>query len=207
MTDLIESLKWRYATKKFDPAQKVAEGDLNELLEVLRLAPSSFGLQPWSFMVITNPELRKKLQEHAWGQSQVVDASHLIVLTARTDLDEAYVKHYIDEVAEQRDIPEESLKGYHDMMSGFIQGKPKEELVVWAQKQAYIALGMLLEAAALKRIDACPMEGFDSAKFDEILGLTNTTTTVLCPIGYRGDDPVAKLAKVRFKKEDVVVVK
>jgi len=200
MTDIIKALNWRYATKKFDPAKKVSEADLNELLEALRLAPSSYGLQPWKFIVITNPELRKKLREHAWNQPQVTDASHLIVLAARTDLDEKYVKEYVGELARLRNIPVSSLKGYDDMMTGFVKGTSKEELIHWAKKQVYLALGMLLEAAALKRIDACPMEGFDAQKFDEVLELKNLTAAVLCTIGYRSpDDPAAKLEKVRFK--------
>jgi len=200
MTDIIEALKWRYATKKFDPSKKVSEADLNELLEALRLAPSSYGLQPWKFIVITNPELRRKLREHAWNQPQITDASHLIVLAARTDLDEKYVKEYVKEISRQRGVSLESVKGYDDMMTGFVKGTSKEELIHWAKKQVYLALGMLLEAAALKRVDACPMEGFDAQKFDEVLELKNLTATVLCTIGYRSpDDPASKLEKVRFK--------
>jgi len=199
-SQVIKALNWRYATKKFDPSKKVSDEDLNELLEVLRLAPSSWGLQPWKFIVVTNPELRKKLREHAWGQPQVTDASHLIVLAARTDLDEKYVKEYVKEISKQRGVSLESVKGYEDMMTDFVKGTSKEELIHWAKKQVYLALGMLLEAAALKHIDACPMEGFDAQKFDEVLELKNLTAAVLCTIGYRSpDDPASKLEKVRFK--------
>jgi nitroreductase len=201
MTEIIKALNWRYATKKFDPSKKVSEEDLNELLESARLAPSSYGLQPWKFVVVTNPDLRKKLREHAWGQPQITDASHLIVLAARTDVDEKYIKEYVAEIAKQRSVPVESVKGYEDMMIGDLTQRPKDALLDWSKRQTYIALGFLLFAAALKRIDACPMEGFDPAKFDELLGLKkkNLTSVALCPVGYRADDPASKSVKVRFK--------
>lgn len=210
MTDLIKALNWRYATKKFDTSKKVSEADLNELLEAARLAPSSYGLQPWTFVVITNPELRKKLREHAWNQPQITDASHLIVLATRTDVDEEYVKHYVEEIARQRNVPVESLKAAQDMMTGDVKSRSKDAVVDWSKHQTYIALGFLLFAAAQKRIDACPMEGFDPAKFNEVLGLKerHLTATVLCAIGYRaGDDKAAQNVKVRFPKPDVVIEK
>jgi nitroreductase len=209
-TPIIEALQWRYATKKFDTAKKVSETDLQELLEAMRLAPSSYGLQPWKFLVVTNNELRLKLREHAWGQPQVTDASHLIVLCARTDLNEAYVKKYAESIAKTRNIPVESLKNYEQMMLGFVKNTTPEHLVEWAKLQVYLALGILLESTALKRIDACPMEGFDANKFDEILELKkqNLTTTVLCPIGYRStDDKTATQAKVRFDANDTIIKK
>lgn len=202
MTNTIEALKWRYATKKFDAKKKVSDADLNELLEALRLSPSSYGLQPWKFIVITNPELRKNLREHAWNQPQITDASHLIVLATRTDVDEKYVKQYVNEIAKQRGVPVDSLQGYQDMMTGDVKNRSKEAIVEWSKHQTYIALGFLLETAALKQIDACPMEGFDKVKFDEILDLKkkNLTATVLCSVGYRAaDDAYAQNAKVRFK--------
>ncbi len=202
MTKNIKALNWRYATKKFDPLKKVSEENLNELLESARLAPSSYGLQPWKLVVVTNPELRKKLREHAWGQPQITDASHLIVLAARTDVDEKYIKEYVGEISKQRNVAVESLKGYQDMMVGDLTSRPKEAVLEWSKHQTYIALGFLLFAAAQKHIDACPMEGFDPAKFDEVLGLKkhNLASAVLCTIGYRAaDDPAAKNVKVRFK--------
>lgn len=207
---IIDALQWRYATKKFDPSKKISEIDLHELLEAARLAPSSYGLQPWGFVVVTDPALRKQLREHAWNQAQVEDASHLIVLCARTDVNEAFVKQYIETIVKTRNVPRESLKGGEDMILGFVKGETPESLVAWAQKQVYLALGILLESAALKRIDACPMEGFDPAKFDEVLGLKkhNMTATVLCTLGYRAaDDHAAKHMKVRFAAGDVIIKK
>jgi len=208
MTDIIKALNWRYATKKFDTEKKVSEADLKELLEALRLSPSSYGLQLWKFIVITNPELRKNLREHAWNQPQITDASHLIVLATRTDVDEKYVKQYVAEIAKQRSVPIESLKGYQDMMIGDVKNRSKEAVVEWSKHQTYIALGFLLETAALKRIDACPMEGFDKAKFDEILNLKaeNLAATVLCAVGYRAaDDGYAQNAKVRFDQKNLII--
>jgi nitroreductase len=207
---IIDALQWRYATKKFDASKKVSEADLHELLEAARLAPSSYGLQPWGFVVVTDPALRKRLREHAWNQAQIEDASHLIVLCARTDVDEKFVKRYVESIAKTRNVPVESIKGYEDMMVGFVKGETPASMVAWAQRQVYLALGVLLEAAALKRIDACPMEGFDPAKFDEVLALKkhNLTAAVLCTLGYRAaDDHSAKHLKVRFSANDVVLKK
>jgi len=209
MAEIIKALNWRYATKKFDTAKKVSDNDINELLEAARLAPSSYGLQPWTFVVVTNPELRKKLREHAWNQPQITDASHLIVLATRTDVDEDYVKRYVEEIAKERKVAVDSLKAYQDMMTGDVKTRSKNAIVDWSKHQTYIALGFLLFAAAQKRIDTCPMEGFDPAKFDEILGLKekHLASTVLCTIGYRADDPAAANVKVRFSKSDVVIEK
>ena len=207
---IIEALQWRYATKKFDPAKKVSENDVQELLEAARLAPSSYGLQPWGFVVVTDPAVRKRLRAHAWNQPQVEDASHLIVLCARTDIDAKYVKRFVQSIAKARGVPEESLKNYEGIMLDFVKNTPPGDLISWAKHQVYLALGILLESAALKRIDACPMEGFDAKQFDDILGLAqhNLTAAALCAIGYRApDDHAAALAKVRFAASDVVLKK
>jgi nitroreductase len=205
---ILSALQCRYATKKFDPTKKVSEADLQELLEALHLSASSYGLQPWKFVVVTDTKLRNELRQHAWNQPQVTDASHLLVLCARTDLNEEYVTKYVQFIAETRGIPVDSLKGYQDMMLGFVAHKDKAALVAWAKLQVYLALGTLLSAAAQKSIDSCPMEGFDATAFDEILGLEKKglTTAVLCPVGYRAvDDSSAAAKKVRFAMKDVVV--
>ena len=208
MINILKALEWRYATKQFDVTKKIPSRDFEELLEVLRLAPSSFGLQPWKFIVVKNAELRTKLREAAWGQPQVTDSSHFIVLCARTDVDEKFVNHFVGAIAKTRKVSLESLKGYQEMMMGSMSSKTEQARIDWSKKQVYIALGMLLEAAALKGIDAAPMEGFSSDQFDEILGLKkeHLTATVLCALGYRTDnDPAARQAKVRFSKEEVVI--
>lgn len=207
---ILNDLQWRYATKQFDPTQKVSENNFQELLEALRLSASSFGLQPWKFIVVTDAKLRKELQQHAWNQPQIVDASHLLVLCARTDVDETYIKKYVETLAVHRKVSGDSLKGYQDMMLGFIAHKDRAALIGWAKLQVYLALGSLLTVCAHKRIDTCPMEGFDATAFDKILGLEkmHLTTAVLCPIGYRSaDDTYALAAKVRFGIDEIVLRK
>ena len=208
---IIKALKWRYATKKFDPAKKVSDADLNEILESGRLAPTSFGLQPLKFIVVSDAKLREELKASAWNQAQITDSSQLIVLAARTDIDDKFVKKFIEKIAEVRKISAASLKGYEDMMVGSMSQKAKDNtLNDWSARQVYIALGVMLETAALKRIDSCPMEGFDKAKFDEILGLKkeNLASVVLMAVGYRAaDDSYAQNAKVRFDQKDLVMGK
>ena len=206
MNKIIEDLNWRYATKKFDASRKLTQDDVHELLEALRLAPSSFGLQPWKFLVVTDAKTREQLREHAFNQPQITEASHLIVLCARTDMDEKHVGRFVESIASTRGIPKESLDEYAQVMVGSVSGRPREHLIEWSKRQVYIAVGFLLSAAAQKRIDACPMEGFDSAKFDEVLGLRekNLTSTVLCALGHRGEDTYSGAKKVRFGREDVM---
>lgn len=205
---LIPALKWRYATKQFDPTKKVPETEFNELTEALRLSASSFGLQPWKFFVIKNPAIRAKIREHAWGQSQVTDASHLIVLAARKGIDDEYIRHFIKATAETRKTTIEALKGYEDMMLNAVRNMPPEAVTAWNQRQVYIALGTLLLAAAEKGIDACPMEGFDPKKVDEVLGLKDFTVTAICPVGYRAaSDSYATAAKVRFPASEVIEIR
>jgi nitroreductase/dihydropteridine reductase len=202
--NIINALEWRYATKKFDTTKKISATELDELTEVLRLAPSSFGLQPWKFIVVKDTTLRNKLKGAAWNQAQLTDASHLIVLCARTDVDAAFVRRYVEHTASTRKLPVDALKGFEEMMLGSVNGRTKEAVVEWNKRQVYIALGMLLEAAALKNIDACPMEGFEPAQFDKILDLTDCTATVICALGHRAaDDRLSP--KVRFPKNEVIV--
>ena len=211
-SNIIESLEWRYATKKFDTEKKVSAEDLNEILESGRLAPSSFGLQPWKFIVITDAKLREQLKAVSWNQPQVTDASHLIVLTVNTNVDAKFVDKYVKKIAEVRKVPVENLKGYADMMNGSISAKSSQganSVVDWSTHQVYIALGMMLTTAAVKKIDAAPMEGFDSSKYDEMLNLKQQGlhAVALMAIGYRKDDPDAVKAKVRFDMKDIIIKK
>lgn len=201
------SLRWRYATKKFDTKKEIAAETLQELLEVLRLAPSSFGLQPWKFIVVTDPAVRQELRKSAWGQPQITEASHLIVLCAKTAMDTSYIKDFIARTAQANGIPVESLNDYQGMMLGFIQNQTPEQTAAWMSRQVYIPLGLLLGECAQRKIDACPMEGFDPQKFDEILKLKDQGyhATVLCAVGYRAaDDAYARHAKVRFSEREVI---
>jgi len=203
-----EALLWRYATKKFDPTKKLSEKELQPLLDALRLSPSSYGLQPYQFILVTDPAIRQKIKEGAWNQPQVTDASHLIVLCARTSIDVAYVDAFVQMISEERGVPIESLKSYRDMMAGFVEGMPAEALKEWMKRQAYIPLGCILTVAAEHRIDACPMEGFDPAKVNEILGLEarGLTSVALCPVGHRAaDDATALYKKVRLSEEQLII--
>jgi nitroreductase len=206
---LTEALHWRYATKKFDPSAKIPAATWAALEEALVLAPSSFGLQPWKFVIVQDGATREKLSAAAWGQRQPVDCSHFVVFAGRKGLDMGDIKAFLERTAEVRGSTLDSLKAYGDVITGFAERGRKEGWIdAWAAKQAYIALGGLMTAAALLGVDACPMEGLDPAKFNEILGLTEKGYAALCAcaLGYRAaDDKYAKLPKVRYKAEDVIV--
>jgi nitroreductase len=184
---MIHKLKWRYATKQFDPEKKLEEDQVTELLKMMNLSASSYGLQPYKFIIVKNQELQEKLKEAAYGQSQLGDASHIIILAAKLETTAEDIDAYIQNIAQTRHQDVSELQGYGDMMKGAIGSWTQEQQLVWAQKQAYIALGTLLIAAADAKIDACPMEGFDADAFDEILGLQKKglRTTVIAPIGIR----------------------
>lgn len=205
---LQKSLSWRYATKKFDPARKIPQDLFDGLLRAAQLAPSSYGLQPWKFIVVNDPAVRAKLRPHAWNQAQITDASHLVVFARRSTVTGADVDRLIDRIVEVRKAPREALADYRNMMLGTVN-KPGADHSAWNARQTYIALGFFLAAAAVAGVDACPMEGFDPAKFDEILGLgpDGYMSTVVVAAGYRAaDDSFASSAKVRFDTKDVVRV-
>ncbi|MEI6731469.1 MAG: NAD(P)H-dependent oxidoreductase [archaeon] len=207
---IIENLQWRYATKKFDSSKKLSNEDFDELLEVLRLAPSSYGLQPGKFIVVQDPKIREELRKHAWGQSQITDAHMLIVFCAKKDLTEKDIEDFVELTANTRKIASDNLDDYKSMLIGAISSKSNSDLINWNKKQMYLALGMLLATAAQKKIDACPMEGFDNKKFDEVLGLDalGLESAVVCTLGYRAsDDKYAELGKVRIAKDKLFLFK
>ncbi len=203
--ELLDALNWRYATKAFDASQIIPAETWSALEESLVLTPSSFGLQPWKFLVIQDKALRESLVPHAWGQRQVADCSHLVVMTVKKSLSVADIDAFLARIVEVRGGTADALLGYRKMMLGsHEQGFMSTD---WAKKQAYIALGQFMAACALLKIDTCPMEGFVGSKFDEILGLEaqGLTTAVLCPAGYRSvDDKYAVIPKVRFAAKDVI---
>ncbi len=205
---IIQNLQWRYATKRFDPKRKISPADWATLEQALVLSPSSYGLQPWKFFVVDDAKKRTTLQADSWGQSQIVDASHLVVFAIKRNLARADVERYIARIAAVRKIGTESLKDFQNMMLGMIENPaPGFDVNAWAARQVYIALGTLLTTAAMLGIDACPMEGFVPAKYDEILGLgaQGYGATVLCTLGYRSaDDSYASLPKVRFDRTEMV---
>jgi len=205
---MIDHLNWRYATKKFDPSKKIPKQELAELLEVLRLSPSSHGLQPWRFMVIHDAVLRAKLRPFASDKPQITDSDTLIVFCCLKNLDENYISQYFDRMAQVRDISRESLNGFEQRVVGSLKTMSTEALSSWMKHQIYLALGMLLCECAHRRIDACPMEGFDSKKFDAMLDLSplGLQSVVLCAVGYRAlDDKYAQLQKVRFDANEVFI--
>jgi nitroreductase len=204
-TELLTALNWRYATKVFDSTKKIPTDTWAALEESLVLTPSSYGLQPWKFLIIQDMELREQLVPHTWRQRQIADCSHLVVMATKRALNETDVDANLMRIAEVRGGTPDALVGFRKMlMSTHQQGYMTKE---WAKMQAYIALGQFMTACALLEIDTCPMEGFVPEKFDEILGLEaqGFTTAVLCPAGYRSaDDRYASLPKVRFKSSDVI---
>lgn len=208
MSDFITNQNWRYATKKFDAAKKISTQDLNTLKEAIRLSSSSYGLQPYKVIIVENPELRAQLQPAAYGQAQVVDASHLIVFANETNVDDDTVNQYINRISETRGIPTESLAGFGDYMKGGINSMPQDVKNIWAAKQTYLALGNLLNAAAELKIDITPMEGFVPAKVNEILGLDklNLNATLMATIGYRHEeDATQNYKKVRKSNEELFI--
>lgn len=206
MNSYIEDLQWRYATKKFDSSKKVSEEDLETLLEVIQLTASSYGLQPYHTFIITDTELRQKLQPVSWGQTQIVDSTFLLVFANKTKVDGAWIDAYLKNISETRSIPLDTLNAYREIMRGNILGLSEEEQANWAAKQTYIALGNLLSAAATLKIDTTPMEGFDSAAYNELLGLAERglNVSVVVAIGYRSDkDTTQHFAKVRQAKKEL----
>ena len=207
-TTLLEALHWRYAVKKFDPAKKIDAATWLALEESLVLAPSSFGLQPWKFIVVDNPGLRTQLVAASWGQAQVVDASHMVVFALKQDVGEEHIDRYMARTAEVRGTTVEAMAPFKKVIMGSFEGaRAKGFLDTWQSRQVYIALGQFMAVAALLGIDTCPMEGLDPAKYDEILGLAGTgyTTLFACPTGYRAaDDKYATTPKVRFPLSEVV---
>jgi nitroreductase len=206
---LVEALHWRYAVKKFDPARKIPDELWRLLEEALVLSPSSIGLQPWKFIVVTDPMLKARLMPAAWNQSQVVECSHFVVFAVRKNLGAEHVDKHVDRMAEVHGVVRDSLVKFAQMaMRNLETARQEGRLDMWQTHQLYIALGSFMTAAAVLGIDTCPMEGFEPPKFDEILSLAggDYASVVACAAGYRSpDDKSALRKKVRFKAEDVIV--
>jgi nitroreductase len=204
---ILEQLNWRYATKSYDRTRKISAADWETLEQALILAPSSFGIQPYKFLVITDPEIREKLKPAAYGQPQITDASHLVVVAYKKTLSGADIEHVVDRITEVRGQARETLADYENVIKGAAQkATDGGYLEIWNSRQAYIALGFLLETAALLGIDATPMEGFDAAQFNEILGLEDYSAVVIAALGYRQteSDWLANLPKVRLPEKELI---
>ncbi|MDA3928230.1 MAG: NAD(P)H-dependent oxidoreductase [Prolixibacteraceae bacterium] len=198
--ELIKNLEWRYATKKFDSTKKVTETDLKKIMDAVRLSASSYGLQAYKILLIENPEVRKKLQEVSWDQPQITDSSHLFVFCNYNQVDNSVIDTYIDLTATTKGIDIAYLQQFADFMKSSLVDQTNENKKIWTSKQTYIALANLLSAAAELRIDTCPMEGFDAAAYNEILGLNEKglSAAVIAAVGYRSnEDETQFTAKVR----------
>jgi len=208
MSNFLENQNWRYATKKFDSTQKVSVEDLTALKSAIQTSTSSYGLQPYKVLVVENPAIRAKLQPASWGQSQIVDASHLLVFANETNFGEDGIDNYFKNLIETRGILAESVQGYKDFMSSKINALPEDVRNIWTAKQTYLALANLINAAAELKIDVCPMEGFESSQYNEILGLDklNLNASLVAAIGYRSEgDATQNYKKVRKSLEDLFI--
>lgn len=206
--DLLAVQSWRYATKKFDPSKPIPSDLWAALEQSLVLTPSSYGLQPWKFVVVTDPDLKRQLRPASWNQSQIEDCSHLVVFLAKERITEADVDRLIARTAEVRGQDLESLQGYRGFMMGdLVKGARAAVIDQWSARQAYIALGNFMTSAALLGVDTCPVEGLDPAAYDRILGLEGSgyRTVCACPAGYRAtEDGYAAKPKVRFPVDQVI---
>ena len=204
---LLASLEWRYATKAFD-TRKLPESTWAALEESLRLTPSSYGLQPWKFFIVADPALRAKLRPVSWNQSQVTDASHLVVFARRTEITEQDVNEFFHQMVSERGADAAKLEPYRQMMiGGVVKGKDAAGQKEWAARQLYIALGQLMGAAAALAVDTCALEGIDAAAYTELLGLQGSgyEVVVACAVGYRSaDDKYAAMKKIRYPKARVI---
>ena len=206
--NLIESLKWRYATKKFDEKKMLSEEQINTLTTAFNLTATSYGLQPIKLVVVQNKETQEKLVPHSWNQQQVAQASHLLVICIQDNINQQDIETYFDLVKKTRNTPDEILNPFKEYLIEAITTKSDSELNLWMTHQAYIALGNLLTVAAVEQIDSCPMEGFIPEKYDEILNLKklNLKSALVLPVGYRAQDDYMKdLKKVRKDSSDVII--
>lgn len=204
MKDIISALEWRYATKKFDSDKKLSEKQISDIETMLKLTPSSFGLQPWKFVIVSDQDTKNALLEHSWNQAQVTDASHVIVLCRVWKLDDSLVDDYINDMIEKTWASPEDLAWYEWMMKWFLKNMDQSWLETWADKQIYVALGNIMTCLAMMEIDACPMEWFINEKYDEILKLDDKdlSSVLVLPVWYRhSDDDYAKRPKIRYSEE------
>lgn len=204
----IDSLRWRYATKKFDINKQLTEAQINILKEAFNLTATSYGLQPISLVVVDNKEIQKQLVAHSWNQNQVAEASHLLVICIPKIYSASEVENYFKLVKEIRNTPNKITNPFKAFLLDDISKKTQEELFLWNKNQAYLALGNLLTVCAIEQIDSCPMEGFLPEKYDEILNLKNynLTSILALPVGFRAEDCFMKdLEKVRKKTQDSII--
>ncbi|EAY30886.1 NAD(P)H-dependent oxidoreductase [Microscilla marina] len=207
--ELIKNLEWRYATKKFDASKKISAEHLEKIKEAVRLSASSYGLQLYKVLIIEDAEVREKLKAASWGQTQITDASQVVVFCNYNEVQDAHLDDYLQRKATSVGMKVEDLKGYADFMKGKLGEKTTQEIQEWTARQTYIALGNLLAATAELNIDACPMEGFEPADYDKILGLSDQglSAAVVATIGYRSaEDQTQHAPKVRKETNELFEV-
>jgi len=207
MTKSIKDLKWRYATKKFDPNKKLVEEQLEMLVEAFNLTATSYGLQPCRLVVVQNDILKEKMIPIAYGQRQVVDASAVLIICT-TKMSEEYLQNYFDRVQNARDTSDEILSPFRKQLHEKFTEMSASQIEVWARNQAYITLGTLMSTCAQERIDSCPMEGFIPEQLDQLLDLESKglKSVLMLPVGFRAsDDMFASLKKVRLPLEDSII--
>lgn len=205
---IIEKLQWRYAVKKFDKNRILSNEKIEILKEAFNLTATSYGLQPAKLLVIQNKEIQKELVAHSWNQSQVLDASHLLVICVPKSYTTEEVAAYFNLVQKIRNTADEIINPFKKFLTAEIEKKTQEELLIWNKNQAYLALGNLLTVCAIEQIDSCPMEGFVPEKYDEVLQLDkqNLTSVLVLPVGFRAEDDYMKdLKKVRKNIDEVVI--
>lgn len=208
--DVIKALQWRYATKSFDKDKLVSQKKLTRLMDAFNLSASSYGLQPIKLVVVSDKELQKELCAYSMNQKQIEQASHVLVLCIEKTISKNYIKDYFSLVKSVRKTPDEILKPFKNFLISHFEGKSQKEIDQWAINQAYLALGTLLTVCAVEGIDACPMEGFEPAEYDELLDIKSEglQSVLVLPIGYRAeDDFMANLKKVRKNRFESVIIK
>jgi len=205
--EILDQLNWRYACKKFDTEKKLSPEQVDTLVKAFNLTATSYGLQPMKLQVITNTDLREKLFANSFNQAQVKDASHLFVITAKTNMNQSDIDAYFDLIDNLRATPKELIAPYRAHLTNWVASESENNMDIWARKQTYIALGNLLNVCAVIGVDSCPMEGFDANAYDEILNLKETdyTTSLVLPVGFRHEeDFMSQLKKVRMEESKIV---
>jgi nitroreductase / dihydropteridine reductase len=198
----LENLQWRNATKDFDSEKKIPTETFENILEAIRMAPTSFGLQPFSVMIVKTPEMREHIKEVAWGQAQITDSDELLIFCSRNDIFKKRIDEFLAAISKGDSDLLEKFSEYAELMRGAFRGRSVDEQKVWADRQAYIALGFAMAAAAELQVDSCPIEGFDPQKVDSLLGLPeNLRSVVILALGYRKADPTRP--KFRFSAKDL----
>lgn len=204
----IEALRWRYATKKFDENRILSEDKIEILKHAFNLTATSYGLQPIKMVIVHNKKVQAKLVEHSFNQKQVASASHVLVLCIEREINEKFIENYFNYVQKIRATPNEILSPFKDFLIDDFKSKHMDEIASWATNQAFLAMGTLLTVAATEAIDACPMEGFEPDKYDEVLGLDklNLRSVLVLPVGFRAkDDMFSEFKKVRRPLSDMVI--